>query len=253
MEPLSLGGELKLIDLALFLETSRTLVIADLHLGYEEALNEDGVLVPRNHLQQLKERLKRIFAYLKISSKSKLRKIIINGDLRHRFGLISPHEQKEALQLIALLNEMAENLMIITGNHDGDLKIIADEAGSKLKIKIKKSYKENGFLFMHGDELPKSLSEDVETIIIGHEHPAISLKDKITGRIEIYKCFLQGCFKDKSLLVQPSFNLLVKGNDLTKEKAISPFISEEELEEFAVYPVSDEGNIYDFGKLAKLL
>ncbi|MDW8140667.1 MAG: hypothetical protein RMJ90_00035 [Candidatus Bipolaricaulota bacterium] len=52
-------------------------------------------------------------------------------------------------------------------------------------------------------------------------------------------------------MVLPSFNQLVRGSDLTKEVPLSPYLKE--IEDFSVYPVSDDGVIYDFGPLRRLL
>ena len=83
----------KIVDLALHLEEENYLVIADLHLGYEEMLNKQGVLMPRINFRDIKERLeRRVFSKLK-----KLDKIIINGDLKHEFGTISEQEWSEVL------------------------------------------------------------------------------------------------------------------------------------------------------------
>jgi hypothetical protein len=211
-----------LVDLGVYLPQSKTLAIADLHLGYEEALKGEGIFIPRLHLRQVKKRLERIFKLVRT------KKIIINGDLNHagRGGIA------ESLELIEFLLENVKEIILIKGNHDRiDLNVVT-----------KKFHQEGDFLFIHGDlvlDIPP-----VKTIVIGHEHPAVSLRDRITGRREIYKCFLKGRFGDKELLVQPSFNLLIKGSDLTKEETISPFITLDDLEVFAV---SDNGEIYRFG------
>ena len=57
-------------------------------------------------------------------------------------------------------------------------------------------------LIAHGDKLLK-LPRTIKTIIIGHEHSAVGLKED--ARIEVFKCFLKGKYKGKNLIVMPSF------------------------------------------------
>jgi len=57
---LHLADELQLMDLALYLQDGAVLAIADLHLGFEQALNEEGVLVPRSHLKHIEQRLRAV-------------------------------------------------------------------------------------------------------------------------------------------------------------------------------------------------
>jgi metallophosphoesterase superfamily enzyme len=49
-----------------------------------------------------------------------------------------------------------------------------------------------------------------------------------------------------NLIVQPSFNLVTEGTDITKERLLSPFLKQD-LGDFEVFIVSDK--IYKFGKV----
>lgn len=245
---LKLAEDLRLVDLALYFESCDSLAIADVHLGYEQALKECGVLVPRSHLKHIEQRLRHILDQLKLSSK--LETLIINGDLRHQFGQLSYPERQETQKLLGFFIQLASQIIIVQGNHDHNLAFLTKVFRN---LEITRHYEQGHYLFMHGDKLPPRIPAHIETIVIGHEHPAVSLRDPVTGRVETYKCFLSGCFRNRQLLVQPSFNLLVKGSDLTKEKVLSPFIHETDLSEFDVFIVSDEGCVYHFGKLKPLI
>lgn len=256
MRSVSLTFGLELIDLALFLPQQRALAIADVHLGIEDALKDEGVLVPRHHLAQVQGRLERIFQELHVTPSEPLQKIIINGDLRHQFGPLSRAEHKESGEFLHWLARWAEQIVLVEGNHDGSLQQFQSE-----RITVTKSYSEGECWFVHGDEdLPpwphyrrgKGAGER-SWLVIGHEHPAVSLRDPVTGRTEVYKCFLVGTFREYNLLVLPSFNQLVRGSDLLKEQALSPLVQQSDLEEFSVYVVSDDGSIYEFGPLRRLL
>ena len=83
-----------------------------------------------------------------------------------------------------------------------------------------------------------------KTIIIGHEHPAIVLKEG--PRKEKYKCFIKGKFKRKNLIVMPSFNLVTEGTDVLLETRLSPFL-QRDISSFECWIVADK--VYYFGKL----
>jgi len=231
---MQISKNIEIKDLALHLKEENILIIADTHVGYEESLNKQGILIPRFQFQEIIKRLKPIL--------NQYNKIIINGDIKHEFGTISDQEWRHTLQLIDLLSEHCKELILIKGNHDTILGPIA----KKRNIKIVDEYKVNDILITHGDKL-KDLKE-IKTIIIAHEHPAISIKEG--ARTELFKCFLKGKYKKATLIVQPSYNLVTEGTDIIKEKVLSPFLKQD-LSDFDVFVVADK--VYEFGKLKKLV
>jgi len=86
-------------------------------------------------------------------------------------------------------------------------------------------------------------------LIIGHEHPAITLREQ--AKAEKFKCYLKGKYKKSVLIVQPSFNLLTQGTDVLREKILSPLIKN--VKNFEAYIVNDETHqVLDFGKVGNL-
>jgi metallophosphoesterase superfamily enzyme len=51
-------------------------------------------------------------------------------------------------------------------------------------------------------------------------------------------------------MVVPSFNPLLEGTDVLKEKILSPFLKE--INNFDIYVVGDEGENFYFGKVREL-
>lgn len=238
------------VDLAIYWKSQNTMIIADLHLGYEEALHKEGILIPRNHLTLVKKKLEKIFAQIKINEAKKLDTLVINGDLRHQFGPLSSQEWKETLSLLSFMKSKADRIIAIKGNHDPNIEFLESRVTN---LKVTEKYKQNDLLVTHGDDLPDPRDlADVKVMVIGHEHPVVSLKSPVTTRREPYKCFLKGSFRGSLLIVQPSFNLLAKGSDLTREIPLSPFLKEADLNQFETFPVSDEGEIYNFRDLGGL-
>jgi len=225
---------IQIIDLGLYLTKHKILVLSDFHIGYEEELNKKGILVPRAQYKDVIDRLELIF------SKVKPEIIVINGDLKHEFGAISKQEWKETMRLIDYL-ERKGKLVLIKGNHDTILGPIAD----KKEIRIVDELFVDDILITHGHKIPERLAS---TILIAHEHPAVKIRSDV--RAEKYKCYLKGRYKGKTLLVQPSFNLLLEGTDVSSEALLSPFL-EQDLSNFQVFVVDKK--VYDFGKLKNLL
>ncbi len=278
---------IQIIDLSLLVKD--VLILADFHLGYEEALNKRGILMPRFQFKDTMERLKQIFAYIerhnneiksqkiKQSQKITINKIIINGDIKHEFGSISETEWRNILILIDYLRKHCKELIIIKGNHDMLLKPVADKRDIKLVdyylIENKDTNgKDDLTIVLHGDKIPTKTGKGnnemfdafskANTIIMGNEHPAISLKESKTSvRKEKFKCFLYGKYKSKEknkkiqvkdLIVIPSFNLVTEGTDVLSEKILSPFLKldKTDLSDFKVWVVADK--VYYFGELKDL-
>lgn len=237
---LAKGTGIYAIDLGLWIESSKTLVLSDFHIGYEEELNQKGVLLPRTLYKDVVDRLEGIFAEIKTNPET----IVINGDLKHEFGRISQQEWKETMRLIDYLERKCKKIVLIKGNHDTILGPIA----GKQNIKIVDEYVIGDVLILHGHKDPKELS-GITTIIVGHEHPAIGLQEDV--RREKYKCYLVGKYKGRNLIVQPSFNLLVEGTDVCSEPLLSPIISS--IDSFNAFVVdSKEKKILAFGKIREL-
>jgi len=226
------GIEIK--DLALYLPKEKILIISDTHIGMDEALNKEGILVPRFGFKDLKKRFEIILKDLEID------KIVINGDLKHEFGIISNTEWSQTLELLEILEKKCKDIILIRGNHDTILGPIA----KKKNLKLKDFYKVGDILIAHGDKI---IHEDAKVIIIGHEHPAVGLKED--SRIETYKCFLKGKFENKTLIVMPSFNLVTEGSNILREDILSPYL-DQDLSKFEVFIVGDK--IYDFGRVGDL-
>jgi hypothetical protein len=233
------------VDTGLYVD--KTLILSDIHIGYDEALNKQGILIPRLQFKDMIDNLDRIFLLLK---GKRIEKIIINGDLKHEFGKISETEWRHTLRLLDYLGNKCEKIVLIKGNHDTILGPVAKKRNVELK-----DYEIVGDkILLHGDKLPDEKStelirkEKIKTIVIGHEHPAITLKDG--PRTERYKCFLLGKWKRKNLVVLPSFSPVVEGTDILKEKLLSPFLKDG-VGEFKVFIVGDK--VYDFGKAKEMV
>jgi len=229
----------EIADLGLFIDN--TLVIADLHLGYEQSLNMDGIMVPKFQYQKILERI------IEIIEITKANRVVINGDLKHEFGRITRQEWKEALNFIEFLKENFKEVILLKGNHDNFTRFIAQ----KTDLEVYESYTITDFIIMHGDKIPDNLmAQEKSTIIIGHEHPCIGIRNG--ERLEKMKCFLKGSYKEKNLIVMPSFNFVTEGSDILHEKPLSPFLKHRSSDEFEVYAV-ENFEVLHFGRIKDIL
>jgi hypothetical protein len=219
----------------------KILVLADLHIGYEEALNKQGAFAPRIQFKETEIKLNEIFGKIK----EKLDVIVINGDLKHEFGTISDQEWEETMKILDLLQKYCKQIVLVKGNHDSILGPIAKKRG----LNIVESYIIGDVCIIHGDKiLDNSSVLSAKILIIGHEHPAISIREE--PKVEKYKCFLLGKYKKQQLIVMPSFLPIIEGTDIGKEKLLSPYLHQN-LKNFEVFVVGDK--TYRFGKLKNIL
>ena len=231
--------DIDIIDLALHLKEHQTLIFSDFHIGYEEMLNKQGILLPRFQWDDIVKRLELTFSRIKKNIKT----IVINGDLKHEFGSISSQEWREILKLFDYFSTKAEDVIIVKGNHDVMLEPIA----RKRNIHLVEDHRVGNILIMHGDEIAgKEKLEGIETLIIGHDHPAIGIREH--RRTETVKCFLKGKWKRRTIIAQPSFNPLIEGSDIFKEKMLSPYL-QQLLNGFEVWIIPQPGEVLYFGKV----
>jgi len=245
-------SRIKILDNTLLIDNS-ILVIADLHIGIEEAILREG-LAPRVQVHEMITNLNKIFDKLN-KQKIKLQKIIILGDLKHEHGKISDEEWRETLYFLDIISKKAKEIILIKGNHDNILGPIA----YKRDLIIKPYYQYKDILFMHGHKEYKTALENkskktdkIKILILGHLHPAITLTDEY--KKEKYKSFLVGKWKRKQVYVLPSFNPISIGYDLKIDyyhKKDFFIIPENKLKNFNVI-ISSQGQAYDFGKLKSL-
>ena len=223
--------------------SEKILVIGDLHLGFEEVLNQSGILVGRKMFEEILFELSKIFEKV-----GKVNKIVLLGDVKHSFGKIVGQEWKEILDLIDYLNSKLNKngaLIIIKGNHD---KILGPVV-AKRDLEIHDYFIFGKYCFLHGHRgFEEIYDRRVKSWILGHGHPAVKISEGI--KIEKYKCFLEGEFNKMKVVLVPSFFEYNQGSDPRENDLGYGFNFN--LEKFNVKIVSDELTVLDFGKLENL-
>jgi len=241
--------EFKLINKSLYLPEKEILVIGDLHLGYEEMLKAQGVMLPFNQLETTKKEIKETLEKLKKQGHG-LKKIILLGDIKHHFNFNIEEKISVRAFLKFLSNYVSnQNIILIKGNHD---KIELD------KKKYYDFYIKDDIAFIHGDRsFPEIFDKKTKTIVMSHIHPAILLKDPKGIKKEKYKCFLIGKYKKKEFIVVPSFFPLIAGTEINelydsgKNKKDFSIIPKNKLKNFEIFIIG-KNKVYNFGKFKNL-
>lgn len=216
------------------------LVVGDLHLGYEGSLRESGFIFPKGTYKKVIKEFDLIFEKI-----SNVKKVVLLGDLKHEFGKILREEWKEILDFIDYLKDKCNKIIVIKGNHD----IIVEPILKKKDIIVRDYFVWKKNCFLHGDkDFEEIYDRNIKNWFVGHGHPAVVLSDGV--KKEKYKCFLVGNFKDKEVVVLPSFFDVNEGSD-PRDYDLG-FVWDFNLEKFEVKIVGDKLNVLDFGLLENL-
>ncbi|MEM5811522.1 MAG: metallophosphoesterase [Candidatus Aenigmatarchaeota archaeon] len=236
-----LNEEIEIVYKSIFIKTLNAIVISDLQIGEElYLLKERGIAIPQFQLKEMKETIKKIASY------SKAKKLIINGDLKHEFGEASEQEWREVIDFINFSKKLFEEIIVVRGNHDNYLLNII----SKLPVKFYQPYfKEKYFLFTHGHL--KIKVEKEKYLIIGHEEPCLSLKEKFT-KVK-FPCLLFGNYNKKTKIIcLPAFSPISSGTEINiveKDELLSPLLKESDFYNLEVYVIEKDAGIVKFPKL----
>lgn len=220
------------------------LVISDPHLGYESAQAGRGIFLPKVNLNGITEALS------KALSATDAQCVIVNGDIKNDFSTVAADEFNELYDLASFLKGRGASLTIVKGNHDN----FVDRYRESLGLKIYAQHMaEHGYLFFHGDELPKDIPEGTHTLIMGHEHPAIAVYNSV-DRKEKLRCFLVGTYNGFRIIVFPSIGYFSTGTEMNvvpKEKLLSPVLKRIDINSMKAIAVG-YGSTVEFGTIAEL-
>ncbi|MDD1766983.1 MAG: metallophosphoesterase [Methanomassiliicoccales archaeon] len=208
---------------------------ADLHIGYEAALEEEGLHLPRLQTATMREGIVRIL------EKYDPETVLIVGDLKHEFSKNLGQEWSDVKSILDLLRENAK-VLLVRGNHDNYLKNIA----SKMKIRLVDKARIGGLTFLHGHTECAA-----RPLVIAHEHPSVKIVDRVGAAIRL-PAFVH--FRDDEVLVLPAFSPLAAGTDVTRAATsdfLSPILTGCDVSATSVYGCSEIG-ILNLGSIPML-
>jgi len=207
---------------ALFIKNKQIIVVADLHIGIESQLREQG-------LHAYSQAQKMIDHLLSICKKYKPKEIILLGDIKHNIPSATIQERRDVRNFLKLIEEFGI-VHIIPGNHDGFIKKLSPD---EIIIHLSDGFIIENVGFVHGHRWPSEEIMGCEQIITAHTHPTVMFTDRL-GYKTFESCWIKGMFlknklKEKypnsthpEILVMPAFNPLCGGLAANQEGIMGP-------------------------------
>lgn len=224
---------------ALYIESEKTLVLADLHLGLEEEQEEKGVHIPIATFEKVAKIVSEPIKELNCS------RLIFLGDVKHEFGRIAPREWIGVRELVSLVRKENCEPEVVRGNHDNFIITVL----KRLNVKLYEPSIELGrFLLTHGHI---EVNVNGKHLIIAHEHPVIAIKDDV-GLKHRFKAFLDGEVHGQRITILPSVNPLAYGsviNELPSSELLSPLLKGKDLNNLTPYALIPRITLKKFPKL----
>jgi putative SbcD/Mre11-related phosphoesterase len=168
-------------------EKTRIMAIADLHIGWEMALSQKGIHVPSQTSKLLKKLTDLLSTY-------KPEKLLILGDIKHTVATAEIGEWRDIPDFFNELKKQIEDVIIIRGNHDGNLEPLLPE---NIKILPATGIAIGEVGFFHGHRWPSPTLLKCKTLVMAHVHPTVALRDPAGFRITRQVWVKLGCEKNR--------------------------------------------------------
>ncbi len=215
-----------------------TLIVSDIHLGYESEAELEGAFLPRVQLKHALQDMRDA-----VNSHS-IRRLVIAGDLKHKFEALTWQERVEIEKFVnTVYNYGVKDVILVRGNHDTFLKGLL----ANLNVRIVDDILEldNNIAVTHGHILlDKEILDKYKLIIMGHEHPvaAVKMGGATVSRFPVFLLMPLDCC-DTRLLVMPALGIYQSGNPISYERNgyLSPIIKKYGKPELSQLYVSDSG------------
>lgn len=228
---------------AILLEKEGLLVAADLHIGLEDESEEKGIHIPAPILPTIIKHV--ITPAIELGCSG----VILLGDVKHEFAKVTGAEWFGVKKLISKLRERNLKVEVVRGNHDNYIIKILKE----LDVPLHDPYLElSGIILTHGHKT--LIEKGGKIVIMGHEHPAITLKDDV-GIKHKFKAFIDLQTSGGRYLVLPSVSPLAYGsefNEVPADKMLSPILRTLDLSEAVPYVIEAGVVVKRFPKIGYL-
>ena len=210
------------------LSSDGSIIVSDLHIGYERELEKKGVNIPSQtyHVAE---------SITEILEENSAEQLIINGDLKHNIPMGSWQEYKEIPKALDKWLKVVDNIHLLPGNHDGNINRYIP---SDVIVHSSKGAVINGIGLFHGHAYPSKEVLKTEKLIIGHNHPTIFITDSL-GNKKKRECWIRLDYRyeefEGEAILMPHFNPLLGGNNINDNGYIGPFLKNCEKENERVY------------------
>jgi putative SbcD/Mre11-related phosphoesterase len=160
---------------ALLLRTGKdqVLIVADLHVGWEVSLAQEGIHVPSQTPKMKGKLLKLIELYNPTS-------LLFIGDVKHTIAKAELEEWRDIPDLFETLSKKVSDIKVVLGNHDGSLEPLLPPS---VKIFPSTGMTIGDAGFFHGNAWPAPKLLKCHSLVIGHVHPTVMFRDPLGLRI----------------------------------------------------------------------
>jgi len=229
---------------AVLIEGFDAVVIADLHLGFEEEMATKGVYLPR---MQLKRALQVVE---KLKNATGASTLVVAGDLKHKFEELGRREAKDLREFVSQVSKLFRRVIVVRGNHDTFIRGVASRYGFEVYDKLILG----DALIIHGHE-PLDPWDRERVVVMGHEHPSIGLRDQIgsVGKVPVF--LVTPLKRGSTAVVLPAVGAYQTGTTITlaRDLYLSPVIRAEGLlEESKPYALVEGEGVFELPKLADI-
>ncbi|MDO8340146.1 MAG: hypothetical protein Q7T16_05830 [Candidatus Burarchaeum sp.] len=226
------SGRLRFVANEAALLVGESLVIAELHIGYEQKL------FPQTDMFFTDKLIARVRALL---HQTGAKQLIVNGDVKDSVTGVTPEEGRELSKFFEGIGVPAA---IVKGNHDGGIERHVHDAC----IEQQGGLRVGTVAIFHGNSWPaEELLKGAKTLVVAHMHPCVELGGKRQA------CWLAGKLSEKAkgkvpnwrslnVIVMPAFSQLVgcmavNGKKMAGLRSGGPLLRHEmfKLDEAQVY------------------
>ncbi len=229
---------------AIYMPKHDALVVADIHLGFEEEMASKGVFLPRMQVRRALQVL------AKCQELVNAKNLIVAGDLKHLFEKLGRREAKDVVEFLNNVGPMFKEIILVRGNHDTFVYVKLREYG----VDVVDELLIDDVLIVHGHR-PLQGNISPRVVVLGHEHPSIAIRDPL-GTVAKLPCFLVVPLKRGSIaIVMPALGMYQSGTSVTTipDSYLSPILKNDALlEEAKPYAVIEGEGIYELPKLSLL-
>ncbi len=229
----------------LYLKNIDAIVLSDVHIGYEEEMARKGMFLPKVQKKRFIE------VYRNSGKVFKFKRIVINGDFKHLFNKLGKEERDDLNEILSTLKDDGIEVTLVKGNHDNYVTLVTDKFDNVEVV----DYLDLGNVFLlHGHKEVEV--RDNTTYVIGHEHPRISIRDRL-GFAKKLQAFLVVPLKSNGskVIVLPSVGTYQAGNDISliHNNYMSPIVRNfGVLEKAKPYVIIESEGIMEFPELGLL-
>ncbi|WP_224332437.1 metallophosphoesterase [Haloprofundus halobius] len=188
-------------DRAVFFPASEALVVADPHVGRDEA---SEVAFPLGERADLRDRL------VALLDRFSPAKVVFAGDVLHSFSRASAATAESLGDLVDACRERGVRPILVVGNHDTMLASVWDgPLYDEYRLGGRQGGECDETLVCHGHEEPDG---DADCYVVGHDHPTISIEGQRRP------CFLYGpgSYRGGDVLMLPAFSRLAPGVEINR-------------------------------------